>query len=80
MEKFRKFIEYIKVENEDELEFSFEEIESILGFHLSSSAYKYKQYWSPSETHTFPLQILQVGYEVIPDLENKRIKLVKVGK
>ncbi|MGF7012301.1 hypothetical protein M2145_001009 [Lachnospiraceae bacterium PF1-21] len=61
-DKFLELTTYLKRTNKDVIPMTFGEIENILGFNLSKSAYTHKQYWSYSTTHTFPLSWMNAGY------------------
>ena len=77
MDKFYRLERYLKTKNEESFTMTFNEIESILGFGLSSSAYNYPGYWSPSPTHTLPNMILECGYKVSPNLKDRTIRFYK---
>lgn len=77
MYKFYRLERYIKTKNEESFTMTFNEIESILGFRLSNSAYNYSGYWSPSPTHTLPNMILECGYKVSPNLKDRIIRFYK---
>ena len=79
MDKFYRLERYLVGKNDDFL-LTFKELENILGFDLSNSAYKYTAYWSPSETHTMAVVVLEKGYRMYPDLSALTVKFVKVGK
>ena len=71
MEKFYKLERYLSTKIEDEFELSFDEIERILGFKLTNSAYQYTAYWQPSATHTFANTV-----EMVWELKWGKISLV----
>jgi len=77
MDKFYRLERYLKTKNEESFTMTFNEIESILGFRLASSAYNYSGYWSPSPTHTLPNMILECGYKVSPNLKDRIIRFYK---
>ncbi|MDY5983412.1 MAG: hypothetical protein SPJ17_06915, partial [Anaeroplasma sp.] len=79
MDKFYRLERYLVGKNDDFL-LTFKELENILGFDLSNSAYKYTAYWFPSETHTMAVAVLEKGYRMYPDLSALTVKFVKVGK
>ena len=64
---------YLSTKIEDEFELSFDEIEKILGFKLSYSAYQYTAYWQPSTTHTFANTVEMCGFKMKPNLFNKTV-------
>ncbi len=59
MSKFYRLEKYLKIRTEESFKMSFDDIEKILGFRLSSSAYNYPAYWGPSKTHILPNLILE---------------------
>lgn len=70
--KFSKLSKYLSECSEEMITLTFEQIESILEFKLVKSAYKHRQYWSKSETHTFPKSWMNVGYKLYSvDLKEK---------
>lgn len=79
MDKYIDFLDYLKRETRDDFYIDLSEIERIAGVELPNSAYGYTAYWNPSETHTFAVAINKCGFKIIPDLTNKRIRLVRVG-
>lgn len=77
--KFIKFENYLKNSGKDFLEFSFEEIESIIGLKLPISAYQYEAYWYLSNTHIFPLTWNNAGYKMTKlDLHGQRVSFLKM--
>ena len=65
MPKGDKFIEltvYLEKCGKDKVKLSFSEIEKILGFRLSDSAYQYPAQWSNSESQSFAFGWLNAGY------------------
>lgn len=79
MDKFYRLETYLKNKIDDAFLLSFEDIERILGFKLTDSAYKYSAYWTPSETHTLPNMINDCGYSVTPNLEKKNVTFFRLG-
>ena len=63
-QKFINFENYLKNNSSVFLEFSFEQIESIIEQNLCSSAYQHEAYWYLSDTHTFPLSWINAGYKI----------------
>lgn len=61
--KFDALGQYLSNTDKNFLLMSFAEIESILGFKLSSSAYKYPAIWSNSESHPIAAAWLKAGYK-----------------
>lgn len=77
--KFQLLQDYLLDSNKYEVELSFEEIEKMLGFRLSESAYKYDQYWRSSPTHTITKAWENSGYAIINiDIKNKKLHLAKL--
>lgn len=79
MDKFYRLENYLKSKTDDSFTLTFKEVEMILGFRLSPSAYNYHAYWSPSKTHTLPNMILECGYKVSPNLKERVISFYKAG-
>ena len=61
-EKYYKLQNYFSNANEPVLLMSFSEIEQILGFRLSTSAYQYPAVWSNSYSHSLAAAWLRAGY------------------
>lgn len=82
MKRVSKFInleKFLLSQDKQYLDLSFSEIENIIGESLYPSAYKYKQYWRTSKTHTLPNLILDCGYKIIEvNLTDKIIKLQRI--
>lgn len=49
--KYIALYRYFEELEKDYIKLTYEDIERIIGFKLPKSAYEYKQYWYPSETH-----------------------------
>ena len=80
MDKFYNFEYYLRNKKEDTFSLTFKEIEDILGFKLTFSAYAYQAYWKASKTHTFPNMVLKYGYRMTPYLIDKYVVFSKSGK
>ena len=80
MDKYVYLIDYLKRETRDDFYLSLKQIEEISGVELPKSAHEYSAYWSTSGTHYLANQIWDCGFKVSPDLRNKRIRLIRVGK
>ncbi len=63
--KYQDLQNFFSKSNESYLKLTFQEIESIIGFKLPESAYKYEAYWYPSETHTICKSWTENGWKVI---------------
>lgn len=61
-DKFTALTLYLKNCGMGELKMSFSEIEKIIGFKLSDSAYSYPAQWSNSESQSFAFSWLNAGY------------------
>lgn len=61
-DKFTALTLYLKNCGMDELKMSFSEIEKIIGFKLSDSAYSYPAQWSNSESQSFAFSWFNAGY------------------
>ena len=56
--------------NADRIILTYPDIEKILGFTLPDSAHKHmRAYWSNSETHSYALSWLSIGYRTRVDIE-----------
>ncbi|MFD3156673.1 hypothetical protein ACFIJ5_07395 [Haloimpatiens sp. FM7330] len=63
-DKFLQLTNYFKVCSEERISLTFDEIEQILGFSLSPSAYNYEAYWYLSKTHNLPVTWISQGYKL----------------
>ena len=63
-DKFTALSRYLEDSNKEEVLLEFNEIEKIIGEKLCKSAYTHKAYWYLSDTHTFPIAWIQVGYKL----------------
>ena len=61
-DKFIALTAYLEKCGKDEIKMSFSEIERIIGFRLSDSAYTHPAQWSNSESHSFAFGWLNAGY------------------
>ena len=61
-DKFIALTAYLEKCGKDEIKMSFSEIERIIGFRLSDSAYTYTAQWSNSESQSFAFGWLNAGY------------------
>ena len=61
-DKFIALTAYLEKCGKDEIKMSFSEIERIIGFRLSDSAYTYPAQWSNSESQSFAFGWLNAGY------------------
>lgn len=61
-DKFIALTAYLEKCGKDEIKMSFSEIERIIGFRLSDSAYTYPAQWSNSESQSFAVGWLNAGY------------------
>lgn len=61
-DKFIALTAYLEKCGKDEIKMSFSEIEKIIGFRLSDSAYSYPAQWSNSESQSFAFGWLNAGY------------------
>ena len=78
-QKFIDFENYLKNSNKEFIELEFEQIEHIIGQKLCPSAYRHKEYWYLSDTHSFPLTWHNAGYKMEKlDLLKKTVYFTKV--
>ena len=61
-DKFIALTAYLEKCGMDEVKMTFSEIEKIIGFRLSDSAYTYPAQWSNSESQSFAFGWLNAGY------------------
>lgn len=61
-DKYFRLRQYLSDTKEPILAMSFSDIEEILGFQLSASAYKYPAIWSNSDSHPLAVAWLNAGY------------------
>ena len=61
-DKFIALTSYLEKCGKDEIKMSFSEIERIIGFRLSDSAYTYPAQWSNSESQSFAFGWINAGY------------------
>ncbi len=76
--KYRSLAEYLLASGENRVVLSYSQIEDILGFRLPDTAKKYKQsYWANTETHSYAMSWLAVGYKARVDTENDIVTFIK---
>ncbi len=76
--KYRSLAEYLLASGENRVILSYSQIEDILGFRLPDTAHKYKQsYWANTETHSYAMSWLAVGYKARVDTENDVVTFIK---
>ena len=76
--KYRSLAEYLLASGENRVILSYSQIEEILGFRLPDTAHKYKQsYWANTETHSYAMSWLAVGYKARVDTENDVVTFIK---
>ena len=80
MKKFANLEEYLSKENRDEFILYYKELEEIIGQELCNSAYTYNRYWESGSTHTLSNLVKKYGYKIEPDLKNKRLRFIRIGK
>ena len=69
---------YLEKCGKDEIKLSFSEVERILGFQLSDSAYLHQPYWSNSESHPIASAWLNAGYlSQHVDMKGQTVEFVK---
>jgi hypothetical protein len=79
-EKFLELAKFFNNSKETHLTLTFKRIEEIIGEELYPSAYKYRQYWQYSKTHTITFSWVDAGYKLNGvDLINQTASFVKVG-
>lgn len=79
-EKYLEFENYLKNSNKDYYEFTFEQIEGILGQKLAPSSYKHPACWYHPESHAFPLAWYNAGYKLDKlNLRERTVNFIKVN-
>lgn len=63
--RYRALSAYLKNSNLDRIKMSFSEIENIIGFSLSPSAYKNRANWANSTSQSLACSWLKVGYKTV---------------
>lgn len=77
-DKYIRLTNYLKTSNENCVDLSFSEIESILGFPLNASARKHRAQWSNTTTISFPCSWIKAGYKVAAvDIANEEVEFIK---
>jgi hypothetical protein len=73
-DKYIGLIKYLKGRTERTISMSFSDIEKMVGESLPSSAYKYREFWSNTRSHSVAYGWLDAGYKTIRvDLINHQI-------
>lgn len=76
--KYYPLKKYLEINDATEVEMEFSEIESILGFPLPISAYKYTAWWS-NGGHSYSLSWGEAGYKTANlNLETRRVNFIRV--
>lgn len=74
--KFEALNNFLISQQNEIIRLTFAEIESMIAMPLCKSAYQYSAYWHPSETHTLPNMIIDVGYDIDDiDLQKQTLTL-----
>jgi hypothetical protein len=77
-DKYIRLTNYLKSSNENCINLSFSNIESILGFSLNASARKHRAQWSNTTTISFPCSWIKAGYKVAAvDIANEEVEFIK---
>lgn len=76
MDKYYKIERYLKSKTENNFYLTFQEIEEILGFKLTPSAYKYNAWWST--THPMADIVFECGYKMSANLTNLIVYFYKI--
>lgn len=78
MVNYTPFLNFLRVHSNDELNCTFEKIESFIGGSLPNSAYKFPAWWSNHPTHPLMKEILKIGWmSKNLNLKNKTISFYK---
>lgn len=79
-DKFLELTTYLEHCGKEQLVLSFIEIERIIGFRLSKSAYKYPAQWSNSESQSFAFGWLNAGYQTRNvNIPNQSVEFAKAN-
>jgi len=72
--KYRLLSDYLYNSEHSRISLSFGDLEQILGFELPPSAYKYREFWANTKSHSIALSWLGVGFETVEvDVRKKLI-------
>ncbi|MBQ2879842.1 MAG: hypothetical protein IJE27_04025 [Anaerotignum sp.] len=64
-EKYGRLTEYLKENGSKEIKMTLTEAETILGFPLDASAYKYREFWANCTSSTKAFSWMEAGYEIV---------------
>ena len=64
-QRYRALSSYLKNSNLERIKMTFSEIENIIGFSLSPSAYKNRASWANSTSQSLACSWLKVGYKTV---------------
>ena len=79
-DKFIALTAYLEKCGKDEIKMSFSEIEKILGFKLSHSAYTHREQWANSESQSFAFGWLNAGYLTrLVDFSEQTVEFFREG-
>ena len=71
--KYRHLTTYLESANSP-VRLTFKELEKIIGFELPSSAYKHREFWANTKSHSIALSWLSVGYKTVEvSIENEYV-------
>lgn len=76
--KYLALANYFKMSSQEIITLTFQDMENIIGFPLSPSAYNYVAYWHASKTHVFPNTWIDAGYKLCNlNIKNKTASFIK---
>lgn len=78
MTNYTPFLNFLQVHSTDNVNYTFEKIENLIGGSLPNSAYKFPAWWSNHPTHPLMKEILGIGWmSKNLNLKNKTISFYK---
>ncbi|MFP7442927.1 hypothetical protein SFC50_04410 [Bacillus infantis] len=75
--KYDPLHQFLRINNSTRIILTFSEIETVLGFTLPMSAYKYAAWWDGASQHTQAYSWTEAGYKANPRLNEKKVEFIK---
>ncbi|MFV9473423.1 HNH endonuclease [Advenella sp. RU8] len=79
MSKYVNLYEHLQQSEQSSLKMSFADIEKLIGITLPESAYKYRTWWSPSETHTAARGWVKLGWKASVNMSTESVVFFKTS-
>lgn len=76
--KYEALMRYFQTLEVNNVVLTYDDIENIIGFKLSKSAYEYNAYWRESKTHTVTRSWIENGWKITRLKIGKYIEFTKV--